>query len=187
MVSPERSPGAVPGERFAPGESIARPRPGDLVLVHGGGWIGTLVHAFQVLRFHAHHERPYAYWSHAAIVTSPLGRVVEVGPRGVIATSLETYRNLDYHYVRVAASGARRVEAVRFAESCVGQRYGTLSVLALGFFTLIRCPIALPERGQHHCAALVARALERATGERFARTPVNMMPADFAKHYGVVP
>lgn len=187
MVSPEHSPDVGPGERFGPGESITRPRPGDFVLVHGVDWIGTLIHAFQALRFRARHERPYAYWSHAAIVTSPGGRLVEVGPRGVIATSLESYRNLDYHYVRVAASGSRRFEAVRFAESCVGQRYGTLSVIALGFVTLIRCPIALPERGQHHCAALVARALERATGERFARTPVNMMPADFAKHFGVVP
>ena len=157
------------------------------MLVHGQGFIGTLVHAFQALRFHASHERPYAYWSHAAMVTNSGGRLVEVGPRGVIATSLESYRNLDYHYVHVAASGASRVEAARFAESCVGRRYGTLSVLALGFFTLIRCPIALPERGQYHCAALVARALERATGERFTRTPVNMMPADFAKHYGVIP
>jgi hypothetical protein len=129
----------------------------------------------------------YAYWSHTALVTTPRGRIVEVGPRGVVATNLETYRSLDYHYVPVAAPDARRVEAARFAESCVGQRYGTLSVLALAFFTLISCPLALPERGQHHCAALVARALEHATGERFPRTPVNMMPADFAKYFGIVP
>ena len=187
MLSPERSAGAVAGERFGPGESIARPRPGDFVLIHGPGWIGTMVRAFQALRFPTRDERPYAYWSHTAIVTSPLGRIVEVGPRGVMATSLESYRNRDYHYVRIAASDARRIEAVRFAESCVGQRYGALSMLALGLFILIRCPIVLPERGQHTCAALVARALEHATGERFARTPVNMMPADFAKHFGVVP
>jgi hypothetical protein len=187
MAWPERSAGNPPGERFGPGESIARPRPGDFVIVHGKGWIGAMVHAFQALRFHAPHERPYAYWSHAAFVTSPRGRLVEVGPRGVVATSLESYRSRDYYYVHVAASGARRAEAVRFAESCVGQPYGTLSLLALGFVTLIRCPLALPDRGQHHCAALVARALELATGERFARTPVNMMPADFAKHYGVTP
>jgi hypothetical protein len=174
-------------ERFAPGQTIARPHPGDFVLVRGQGWVSWAVYLFQGLRFRARRDRPYAYWSHVALVTSPGGRLVEVGPRGVYASSLEGYRGLEYHYVHVAVPGARRVEVARFAEGCVGQPYGTLSSVALGFFTLIGCPLAVPDRGQHHCAALVARALERATGERFARTPANMMPADLAKHFGITP
>ena len=187
MASRERSADVLRAERFGPGETMARPRPGDFVLIRGEGWISMAVHAFQALRFRAPAERPYAYWSHAALVTSPRGRIVEVGPRGVFANNLERYRSLEYHYVHVTVPDARRLEAARFAESCVGQRYGTLSAVALGFVILIGCPLAVPDRGQQNCAALVARALERATGERFTRTPVNMLPADVAKHFRITP
>jgi len=187
MTTPPTTKGLVHVERFGPGKTIARPRPGDFVLVRGDALVSSIVCAFQTLRFRRPDERCYAYWSHAALVTSPRGRIVEVGPRGVVAQRLEKYRPVEYHYVDVTAPDARRLEAARFAESCVGQRYGTLSFLALGFLALVGWPFALPERGQHNCVALVARALERATGERFARTPVNMMPADLAQHFGIIP
>jgi cell wall-associated NlpC family hydrolase len=187
VPSLERPTEVVRVEHFGRGQAIAQACPGDFVLVRGRGWISMAVYAFQGLRFRAPGERRYAYWSHVALVTSARGRLVEVGPRGVFRNTLETYRTFEYHYVHVAASGARRAEAARFAESCVGQPYGTLSSIALGFFALVGCPLAVPDRGQHNCAALVARALERATGERFTRTPINMMPADIAKHFGITP
>ena len=174
-------------ERFGPGEAIARPRPGDFVLVRGETWISRVVYAFQRLRFRTSRDRPYAYWSHVALVTSRGGRLVEVGPRGVFASNLERYRGVEYHYVHMAVPDERRKEAAHFAETCVGQPYGTLSFLVLGFFTLVGCPLALPDRGQHSCAALVVRSLQRSTGQRFSRTPVNMMPADVAKHFGIIP
>src|SRR5262245_54786456 len=105
MASPECPGDVLRVERFGPGDGIARPCPGDFVLVRGEGWISTVVYTFQALRFRAPGERPYAYWSHAALVTSPRGRIVEVGPRGVFATHLEKYRKLEYHYVHVAAPG----------------------------------------------------------------------------------
>jgi uncharacterized protein YycO len=159
---------------------------GDFVLIHGEGWISWFIYGMQWLRFHGA-DRVYNHWSHVALVTSGAGRIVEVGPRGVVAQSLEKYRRWEYHYVHVDAPEAARRDAVRLAESCVGQPYGTLSFLGLGVAALVGGRLTGRDRGQQSCAALVARALAQATGATFPHGPPDMMPGDLAKHYGITP
>jgi hypothetical protein len=170
----------------APGEDIADPRPGDVILIRGRGWLGKLIRIVQRMRYRRVEDRTFAYWSHAALIVSPRGHLIEVIPAGVVSRKIEGYRWHDYHYVYLDLSEAQRREAVRFAHSCLKQKYGTLSSLLLGVAVLLGDRLRVPERGQQGCGALIARALQRA-GMKFERSPVNMLPADLAKRFEVRP
>jgi hypothetical protein len=122
-----------------------------------------------------------------ALVTSGTGRLVEAGPRGLVAHSLAKYRDSEYHYVRVDASLRRRMSAVRLAESSVGQRYAVRTFLALGVSALLGRRLRIEERGQQTCVAVVARAVARMTLVPLPMPAPAMMPADLAKHLGISP
>jgi hypothetical protein len=171
-------------ERYGPGEGIASPWPGDFLLIRGHWWISRVIHGGQLIRFRTAADRPYAHWSHVALVASFEGRIIEVNDKGVVARHIERYRALEYHYVRIHATGQQRLEAVRYAESCVGEPYARLAFLALGASVFTGGLIRVGERGQQMCGSLVARALAR-TDAVFDRRPAEMTPADLAKHYNV--
>jgi len=177
---------AVRHVRCPPGEGIADPRPGDVILIRGRGPLGTLIRLVQRVRLRRPEDRGFAYWSHAALIISPPGYVIEVIHAGVIARKLESYRWHDYHCVQLDLSEAQRHEVVRFAWSCLRQKYGTLSSILLGLSVLLGDRLWVPERGQQGCGALIARALER-VGLKFERTPANTLPADLAKRFGARP
>lgn len=172
--------------RCPPGEDIANPRPGDVILIRGRGPLGTLIRTVQRARYRRKEDRAFAYWSHAALMINPRGYLIEVIHTGVVARKIENYRWHDYHYVYLDLSEAQRREAVRFAYSCIRQKYGTLSSVILGVAILLGDRFRVPERGQQGCGALIARALQRA-GMTFERSPANLLPADLAKRFGVKP
>jgi hypothetical protein len=167
------------------GEAISRPRPGDIILVRDKGWLGSLIRCLGRIRYRTAEDRSYNYWSHAALVTSSAGYMVEVGSRGVVISHIRLYRNRDYHYVWLDLSDAARGAAVQFARSCLRQKYSLRNSLLLTASIVLGERIDMPEGG-HNCVSLVARALQEA-GIRFDRKPTDMMPADLAKRFGVVP
>jgi hypothetical protein len=114
------------------------------------------------------------------------GAIVEAGTAGVVLDHVDKYREEDYHYVAVEATPAERWHAVRFALSRVGTRYGNIALGRLAVSALTRGKIRLPEPGYKLCGGLVAGALACA-GERFELRPSEMLPADLAAHYGVIP
>lgn len=173
--------------RYGRGEGAATPRPGDFVLVRGTDAISAVIYAFQRRRFPRPEDRPYTHWSHAALVTDDSGRLVEAGPRGLIAQPLRKYVDHEYHYVRVEAPLRRRGRAVALAERCVGQRYATLTFLALGFAALLGDRVRVTDRGQQTCVSVVARALHLITARPLPRSPVAMMPADLARWLEIRP
>ena len=172
-------------ERFPPGKSAPAPLPGDFVLVRGRTWTSRVVYLGQATRLWRRADRPYRYWSHAALVIWSDGRIAEASARGVICSRLEKYRDADYHYVHVAQTGRARREAVTFACSCVGMPYAPL-----GYFRPAAATLTLgwlqPSPHRHACASLVAEAMSRA-GVVFDRPPAEVLPADLAKHYRVRP
>jgi hypothetical protein len=170
----------------APGESISDPRPGDIVLVRGIGWLGKSIRFFVRMRCRRNGDRPFAYWSHAGIIVSTQGHLIEVIPRGVVLNRLENYRAQEYHYVYLDLSAADRTRASQYAYSCLRQKYGRLSFVLLALAVLTGDWFEVPDRGQQGCVALIARALQRA-GVTFARRPTDMTPADLAKNFGVTP
>jgi hypothetical protein len=169
-----------------PGETISHRRPGDFILVRDKGWLGLLIRCLvSNLRHRAPADRPYTYWTHAALVVSTAGHLVEVNPRGVVTSHIRLYRERDYHYVSLDLPDAGRAAAVEFARSCVGQKYSVRNFLLLTVSAALGERIRMPDSG-HQCASLVVAALQQA-GIRFDRKPTDMTPADLAKHFGVRP
>jgi hypothetical protein len=131
-------------------------------------------------------DRPFAHWSHAGIIVSPLGHFIEVLHNGVALGNIEKYRDQEYHYAYLVLSGPDRIRAAQYAYSCLRQKYGRLSFLLLALAVLMGDRFQVPERGQQGCVALIVRALQRA-GVTFERRPTDMTPADLAKRFGVRP
>jgi hypothetical protein len=76
--------------------------------------------------------------------------------------------------------------AVRFAFSCLRQKYGALGFVIFCVSLAFGDRFSVPDRGQQGCAALIVRALQHA-GMTFDRRPADMLPADLAKHFGAIP
>jgi hypothetical protein len=172
--------------RCGPGMEISNPRPADLVLIRSTNWLGKLIRFFERMRFRTPADRPFAYWSHAALVVTSAGHLVEVVHRGVVLRKIERYRNLEYHYVHLDLSESDRNKAVSFAYSCLREKYGLSGFLLLAAAVLLGDRFQVPDRGQQGCVALIVRALQRA-GVTFERRPVDMTPGDLAKRFGVLP
>jgi hypothetical protein len=173
-------------ERFPPGEGIGRARPGDFILVRGTSWRSRVIAGFERSRFRRPDERDFSYWTHAALVVSVDGALVEAGTAGVVVQHIEKYRDDDYHYVAIEAAPADRWKAVRFAASRVGASYSRLAIVGLAASMVTRRKIALKDSSWDICAGLVARALDlRAIGlERGIQV---LTPGDLARHFGVRP
>jgi hypothetical protein len=169
-----------------PGESISDPRPGDVVLIRGVGWLGKAIRLFVRMRCRRESGLSFAHWSHAGIIVSAKGHLVEAIHTGVVLNHIENYRDHDYHYVHLDLSAADRSRAWRYAHSCLRQKYGRWSFVLLAFAVLSGDRFEVPDRGQQGCVALIARALQRA-GMTFARRPTDMTPADLARKFGVMP
>jgi hypothetical protein len=172
--------------RCGPGEAISHPRPGDIILVRGAGWLGWCIRMFERMRYRTDADRPFAYWSHAAIVVGHRGILVEVLHDGVALCTLEKYREQEYHYIHLDLPDAHRRDATYYACACLRQKYGVSSFLLFALSLLCGDQWRIPDRGQQGCVALIARALLRA-GMTFEREPADMMPADLAKQFGVRP
>jgi hypothetical protein len=172
--------------RCRPGESIPDPRPGDVVLIRGAGWLGKAIRFFVRMRCRRDGVLSFAHWSHAGIIVSPQGHLVEVLHTGVVLSRLEKYRDKEYHYVYLDLSAADRTRASRYAYSCLRQKYGRLSFVLLALAVLLGDRFEVPDRGQQGCVALIVRALQRA-GITFARRPTDMTPADVAAKFRVMP
>jgi hypothetical protein len=173
-------------KRCGPGETISDPRPGDIVLVRGTGWLGKTIRFGLRMRYRRNQDRPLAHWSHAGIIVSHQGHLIEVVPSGVVLNRLENYRDYEYHYVYLDLSAADRTRASSYAYSCIRQKYDRLGFVLLTLATLTGEWFEVPERGKQGCVALIAQALQRA-GVTFARRPTDMTPADLAKNFGVMP
>lgn len=172
-------------ERYAPGADVPDPRPGDFILIRGSSWVSRIIYAAE--RRRPRTLRPYAYWSHCALVATRYGTIIDVTNRGVVAGHISRYRDHEYHYVRVDRPEGERFAGVLLATRSVGQRYGVLSFFRIGWNLVFRHPhIRARDRGQEVCASVVARALAHA-GFEFSSPPHEMMATDLAHHFGVLP
>ena len=169
-----------------PGETISRPRPGDIILVRRKHWLAWLVRCFVRIRHRAPEDRPYTYWSHTALVVSHTGKMVEVNARGVVISHIRQYRECDYHYVWLDLPDAGRKAAVQFARSCLKQKFSLRNFLLLAATIALGDRVRMPPDSGHGCVSLVARALQEA-GIHFDRKPTDMTPVDLAKRFGVTP
>jgi hypothetical protein len=171
--------------RCPPGEIVTDLRRGDLVLIRGPGWLGRAIRLGAWRRFRKDDLR-YGYWSHAALVVTHGGHLLEVHARGVGLCAIEKYRDDDFCYVRLDLSEDERERASQYARSHLGQPYDLWGFVLLGISVALGDLFRVPDTGRPGCVSLIVRALERA-GLTFERAAPEMMPADLAKKFGVLP
>lgn len=155
--------------------------PGDFFLVHGDTWISRVIQFGQSLRFR---NSPFNYWTHAGLFTDTDGNIIEALGTGVTERHINYYKNEKYIIVHIYASDEDRMEAVRFAQACLNQQYGWITIASIALSLLSGLRFSFGFDGQEICSGLVARSLER-TPAIFPRDPSHIMPADLASYYVV--
>ena len=176
----------MPVERYRRGESPESVLPGDFILTHRQGRLTpALITLAQRRRFRGA-ARAYAHWSHAAVVVNADGMLVESEGTGVRRSPLSKYHENEYHLVRMDGrlDDQQRSVAAGATERRVGDAFGFLVMLDMTIWLLTGLPVRWIRREHQICSGLVAWALT-AAGQRFARDPAFMLPADLAEAYEV--
>jgi hypothetical protein len=187
-AKPKKKSPKIPFTLYGPGEEAraGEYHPGDFLLTHGNNFFDGFIRFGQALRFRGENKK-YAWWSHAALIVSKKGDLIEAVGAGVRQAHLSEYRDVEYQLVRLnpaLADQQDRDQAVRFAQSCLDQKYGSLTLISIVLSLLTGCKFSFGFEGQEICSGLVSRALER-TYALFPHDPSHMMPADLAKYFNV--
>jgi len=169
-------------ERYGPNESVPTVAtrellakasrvalPGDFILTHSSGLYGKAIRFGEAIRYWGR-DRVFAHWSHAAIFINESGDIIEALGGGVQQRNISVYHGTEYVVVHLPAETVPldREEAVKFAEFCLNDPYGWLTILNLAVCLLSGSKISFGVDGQQICSALVARCLER-IGEIFRK------------------
>ncbi len=160
--------------------------PGDFLLTHSAGLYGTLIRFGEAIRYWGA-DKVYAHWSHAAIFVDGDGNIIEALSGGVQKRNISVYLGTEYVVVHLprTTSPQDRQEAVSFAEYCLDDNYGWLTIVSIGMCLVTGAKLSFGVDGQQICSSLVARCIER-IGEIFSEAePWHLMPADLAKHFEV--
>ena len=173
---------------YAPGEQARTGQfnPGDFILTHGNNLFDGCIRWAQGLRFHGE-NRKFTWWSHAALIVSKNGDLIEAVPNRVCRSHISKYKDVEYQLVRLSPSlaGLRdRLQAVDFAKSRLRDGYGMVTILSILVGLVSGCRFSFGFENQEICSELVSRSLER-TGAIFPHEPSRMMPADLAKFFNV--
>lgn len=176
---------SVPYMSFPVGQEAPDLKIGDFILTHRTGFIFKCISFGQGLRFRGG-SKQYAYWNHAAFIASEKGDLIEALQTGVVRSHISKYKDTQYTVVRIAdASDTDRYQALKFAEWCVGAKYGFLTIINLALWALFGGKFDFSIDGQEICSGLVARSLER-FGEIFILNPTRNAPAHLAAHFDIV-
>lgn len=174
-------------KHFAPGAGAQTMdfEPGDFILAHGDSFLSRFIRFGQSLAFWGA-DRKYTWWSHAAMIVSPGGDLIEAIGAGVRRGHLSEYVHADFHIVRLntLANSHDRAQICRYAEWTLGQEYGLLTNISIIICVLTGCRLTFGFDGQSICSGLVARSLERGSAI-FDRSPSHILPADLAKYFSV--
>lgn len=192
MKKYKHSPNHVSGtsfRRFAPNESATTSeyQHGDFILTHGNTFFSRLIRFGQQISFWGA-DRVFTRWSHAALIVSNDGDLIEAVGAGVKRSHISDYAPTEYHLVNLntLADKHDRDQICTFAQTTIGQPYGILTCFSIGIGLLTGCRLTFGFDGQYVCSGLVARALER-TSAIFDRSPSHILPADLAKYFKVLP
>lgn len=160
---------------------------GDFILVKTDHFVSKLIRFGQ-----RSYGKGYAEWNHAALVVYGDGdgpRIVEALTTGVVYSPLAKYKLSQIMPVKTFSSTgdietAMRRNAANFAESCVGQKYGFITITAIAIKTLFkgtRFDFAIQDTSI--CSGLVARSLERMGYDWNPYEPSELTPAYLAKEF----
>lgn len=155
--------------------------PGDLLLVRTNHFVAKLIRFGQ-----RGYGKDAAQWNHVAIYIGN-GEIVEALTNGVVRGYASKYPPSDVCKIPVmpyhGGSGlgeaglAMRANAASFALSCVGERYGFMTILAIAFKVLTKGKIDFNLQGTSICSGLAARSLERLGYDFNPYDPAELTPA----------
>jgi hypothetical protein len=114
-----------------PGKSLSSFVPGDIVLTHGDKPVMKAIRFGERIKYHGSDQR-YAYWNHTFIVTTAEGGIIEAKHGNVNRNMIKEYEPKWYAVINPKLSDDRRADMIKFAESCLGQDYGFLTILGIG-------------------------------------------------------
>ena len=157
-------------------------RPGDFLLSRAHGRKHDVIKWGQSMRL-PEEDRKYADYTHAALVVSEDGAVIEANGEGVSATSIKQYV-IDkevYQVVRIEAPPEVRKVVVDFAHHVLAQRapYASLAIVCTTFWAFTGSRLLFFIDGSYTCSGLVAAALER-MGATFGMNASRVTPAQLA-------
>lgn len=167
-------------------------QPGDILMVRTNHFVSKLIRFGQRA-----YGKDAAQWNHVAIVVAPEdsegnGRIVEALTNGICLSPLSKYPEKDVRLISPIpkayggkAYGERlsdidhvlRANAANFAESCVGEKYGFLTILAIAIKTLTKGKLDFNVQGTNICSGLAARSLERMGYNFNPYDPAEITPA----------
>lgn len=157
--------------------------PGDILLVDSyvgqGSIVANLIRAGERATYG---NTDYTRWTHAALIVSEDGDLVEALSVGVRRTNISKYAGMDILVVSppIPADDPRRAYAVRFALSQVGEDYDYLDFVGLAFNAVGGLSLSLHTDHRFICSGLVARATESYTEDGYNYVTEQMKPADLA-------
>ena len=171
------------------GRPVRRFEPGDFLLGRAHGFNHRILKFGQRLRIRGA-DRSYAGYTHAALITSDTGDLVEAVGEGVRRSTLAKYVTDKevFQVVRIVASPEDRRQIVDFAEFVLRQKapYGFLSNISTAFWAFTGSRLVFFLDGSYTCSGLVAAALER-TSALFDMSATRVMPAQLAIFFGAPP
>jgi uncharacterized protein YycO len=163
--------------------SNIEPQPGDIILtgIKAQGIISIAIKLGCWLRRYPAADRRY---SHAALVTSQDGSIVEAQATGVKRAHINKYQAGDYTLIHTHADQHDQAQILAYTQSVLNTRtrYGYVTFIGLAVYCLTGAQVCIQRAGTAICSGFVADALTRA-GYIWPRPPYAMMPADLAQYF----
>lgn len=157
------------------------PEPGDILMVRTNHFVSKLIRFGQ-----RGYGKDAAQWNHVAIYIGN-GEIVEALTSGIVRGYASKYPSSDVRKIAVKPCGgglglgeagtAMRMNAVTFAISCVGEKYGFLTIFGIACKVLTKGKIDINVQGTSICSGLAARSLERMGYDFNPYDPAELTPA----------
>ncbi len=184
-------PPALPSERLVvervpAWKTATQVEPGDFLLSRAHGYRHELIKWGQGLRIVERDQRMYRNYTHAALVVSSGGDLIEAVGTGVRRSHLDAYVGEEYEIVHISASDEDRAQAVRVATAALGRRYNGLATVSIALWAFTGSPVIFFIDGAYTCSGLVARAM-LAVGAVFSVDAAKVTPAQLAIYFNAPP
>jgi hypothetical protein len=158
--------------------------PGDFVLSRAHGYRHKIIKWGQGLRIADRADRCYREYTHAALVVSADGDIIEAVGSGVRRNNLAAYVPRTYEVVHITASEEDRAQAVGVAEEALGRqaRYNALATVSITLWAFTGSRLIFFTDGAFTCSGLVARAM-LTIGAVFSVDATRVTPAQLAIYF----
>jgi uncharacterized protein YycO len=154
-------------------------KPGDILMVRTNHFVSRLIRFGQ-----RGYGKPASEYNHCAVCIGNF-EIVEALTGGVVRSPISKYPTSDVRVLSPLKGNLRstncdelmRANAVLFAISCIGEKYGFLTIFAIACKVLTKGKIDFNLQGKSICSGLAARSLERLGYDFQPYDPAELTPA----------